>query len=318
MTLAELLHKRLILLSGKGGVGKTTVAVLLALVAARQKKKALIVEMNSTERVAPFFGLKSIGHREIPLAPYITGINLNPRDCFEEYVLMQIRFKTLFNAFFNNRFVTYFLNAVPGLNELLMIGKIFYLEKQKDKRTAEPLYDLIIVDGPATGHGVSAFEVPRIARDAIKVGPLRTQSDRILSLLTNVSKTAFSVVTLAEEMPVVEAEELIATVRKKLDLPLGPIFINAVCQTDITKGEFDALIDKMPEKDDPLYPYFAYASLSCQRARLNAEYREMLMEKNKSLECMTIPFQYEEITSTKSLEPMVNEFCQMGKWGDLR
>ena len=296
MTLAELLHKRLILLSGKGGVGKTTVAVLLALVAARQKKKALIVEMNSTERVAPFFGLKSIGHREIPLAPYITGINLNPRDCF----------------------VTYFLNAVPGLNELLMIGKIFYLEKQKDKRTAEPLYDLIIVDGPATGHGVSAFEVPRIARDAIKVGPLRTQSDRILSLLTNVSKTAFSVVTLAEEMPVVEAEELIATVRKKLDLPLGPIFINAVCQTDITKGEFDALIDKMPEKDDPLYPYFAYASLSCQRARLNAEYREMLMEKNKSLECMTIPFQYEEITSTKSLEPMVNEFCQMGKWGDLR
>ncbi|MBI2340047.1 MAG: ArsA family ATPase [Deltaproteobacteria bacterium] len=305
MTLSELLNKRLILLSGKGGVGKTTVSVLLALLASRLKKKVLVIEMNSTERVAPFFGLKTIGHREIPLAPYITGINLSPRDCFEEYVLMQIRFKAIYDAFFNNRFVGYFLNAVPGLNELLMIGKIFYLEKQKDKRTAEPLYDIIIVDGPATGHGISTFEVPRIARDAIKVGPLRTQSDRILSLLKDPARTAFSVVTLAEEMPVVEAGELLTMVREKLNLPVGPIFINAVHQTDITEEEARILAGKAPEKDDPLYPWFAYASLSYQRARLNAEYREMLMEKNKSLECIAIPFQYGETTSAKGLEPIV-------------
>lgn len=285
-------------------------AVTLALAAARQKKKALIVEMNSTERVAPFFGLKTIGQREIPLAPYITGINLNPRDCFEEYVLMQIRFKTLFDTFFNNRFVTYFLNAVPGLNELLMIGKIYHLEKQKDKRTNEPLYDLIIVDGPATGHGVSTFEVPRIARDAIKVGPLRSQSDRILGLLTDASKTVFSAVTLAEEMPVVEAGELVSMVRKKLGIPLGPIFINAVHQTEVAKGEADQLTDKMPEKNDPLYPYFAYALLSWRRADLNREYRETLMEQHKDLECITIPFLYEEITTAKSLEPIVREWLE--------
>ncbi|MDO8519394.1 MAG: ArsA-related P-loop ATPase, partial [Deltaproteobacteria bacterium] len=138
----SLLDKRLILLSGKGGVGKTTIALCLGLASALLKKKTLIVEMNSTERVAPYFGLKEIGHKEIPLSPYLTGINLNPHDCFEEYVLMQIKFKAIFDTFINNRFVTAFLNAVPGLNELLMIGKIFDLERQAKRFPRHtPLYD---------------------------------------------------------------------------------------------------------------------------------------------------------------------------------
>src|SRR3989338_4128625 len=121
MSLASLFDRRLILLSGKGGVGKTTIALSLGLAAANLKKKTLIIEMNSTERVAPYFGLKEIGHKEIPLAPYLTGINLNPQDCFEEFVLSRIKFKTIFDIFINNRFVTAFLSAVPGLNDLLMI-----------------------------------------------------------------------------------------------------------------------------------------------------------------------------------------------------
>lgn len=312
MNLSELLQKRLILLSGKGGVGKTTVAVALGLVASRLKKKTLIVEMNATERVAPFFGEKEIGHREIPLSPYLTGINLNPRECFEEYVLMQIRFKTLFNAFFNNRFVTYFLDAVPGFNELLMTGKIYDLESEvKNKKTGELLYDLIIVDGPATGHGVSAFEVPQVVRDAVKVGPLKSQSERILKLIKNPKKTAFSVVTLAEEMPVVEAGELIQQVRKKLKITLGPLFLNAFHTTSFTREEHKKLRETGVKNKDPLFPYFAYAGLSYYRAQLNAVHRKELIEKNKGLECITIPYLYDEVTTAESLEPVVNSWMKM-------
>ena len=112
MNLNQLLNKRLILLSGKGGVGKTTVAATLALAASKLKKNVLLIEMGSTERVAPLFGLSQIGHEEVALSPRITGINLDPKECFEEYVLRQIKFKKIYDIFINNRFVTYFLNII--------------------------------------------------------------------------------------------------------------------------------------------------------------------------------------------------------------
>lgn len=302
----ELFNKRLILISGKGGVGKTTVAVTLGLAAAQLKKRTLLVEMNSTERIAPLFGLTSIGHHEIPLSPYLTGINLDPRACFEEYVLLQLRFKTLYNAFFNNRFVSSFLNAVPGLNELLMIGKIYDLERQvKTRLTDEKLYDLIIVDGPATGHGVSSFEVPKIVSEAVKVGPLKTQSENILKLLTNPQKTVFSAVTLAEEMPVVETIELVSLIKERLKISLGPLFINAVGSTDFDNEEQKEIKKKFPEADSPLYPYFAYSRLAFERAALNESYRKELTKKLSGMESITFPYSYEEITRSKDLKPLV-------------
>lgn len=304
-----LLDKRLILLSGKGGVGKTTIALALGLAAASLKKKTLIVEMNSTERVAPYFGLKEIGHKEIPLSPYLTGINLNPHDCFEEYVLMQIKFKAIFDTFINNRFVTAFLNAVPGLNELLMIGKIFDLERQAKRFPKKtPLYDLIIVDGPATGHGVSAFEVPSIVSRAVRVGPMKIQADRLVKLLTDPIKTVFCAVTIPEEMPVVETGELLNSVKKKLQIPIGPIFLNNVVITELTQEETAKIEKKMPERSDPLFPYFAYARLEASRAHLHAYYGEELRKQNPDREIITVPHVDGEIRSEKDLRKLEMSF----------
>jgi len=231
-------HQRLILISGKGGVGKTTVAVALALQASQQGKKTLLVEMNSTERVAPFFNLPAMGSVETSLAPSLTGINLNPKACFEEYVIRQIHFKSLFQAFVNNRYVTGFLEAVPGLNDLLMIGKIVDFERQTEGLfSSQKKYDIIIVDAPATGHGLSAFEVPFVVNRAVKVGPLRKLSEQMIAVLQDSQKTIFCAVTLPEEMPVVETIEWAENVKKKLGMTLGPIFLNRYFESVLSADE---------------------------------------------------------------------------------
>ncbi len=312
MPFSDLFSKRLILLSGKGGVGKTTVACALGLASAKLRKNTLLVEMNSTERLAPLFGLDKIGPHEIPLAPYLTGINLDPRECFEEYVLMQIHFRMLFDTFFNNRFVSLFLNAIPGLNELLMIGKICFLERAiKNKKTGEPAYDLIIVDGPATGHGLSTFEVPQVVHDAVRVGPLRKQAERILNLLNNPKKTTFSVVTLAEEMPVMEATELLDNVRKKLKMPLGPLFVNAFHDSPFTKTDREKMSRLNSPENQSLAPYFACSLLESERNELNEDYLKMLREKNPGHETITLPFLYREIKSSHDLKPLVDYFLKL-------
>lgn len=305
MSVTSLLQKRLILLSGKGGVGKTTVSVALGLLASRLKKKALLVEMNSTERVAPFFGLDKIGDQEIPLAPYLTGINLYPPSCFEEYVLRQVRFKKIFDTFVNNRFVTSFLNAVPGLNDLLLTGKIYDSERQGR-------YDVIIVDGPATGHGVSTFEVPFVVSRAVKVGPLRSQSDKIIKLLTDPKKTVFSVVTLAEEMPVVEAGELADMIKNKLKIELGPLFLNNFWKASFSTEEEEKLLRQCPGPSNPLYPYFASSLLSFSRGRLQAHYREVLERENPGVEIVTIPHIPKGLGSARDLKEVVDIWMRNG------
>ncbi|EKD42619.1 MAG: chromosome partitioning-like protein ATPase [uncultured bacterium] len=288
MNLKDLLSKRLILISGKGGVGKTTLAVTLALLAASQKKRVCLVEMNSTERVAPYFGLEKIGYQELSLAPYITGINLNPSDCFEEYVLKQIHFKMIFETFINNRFVTYFLSAVPGLNELLMIGKIYNLvHKAKGLTRKKPIYDLVIVDGPATGHGVSSFEVPQIVNRAVSVGPLKSQSDNILKLLRDNEKCVFCPVTIGEEMPAMECVEMVKNIEDKLGISLGPVFLNDFHVSPFDNDEKEDLMHM--EKEAALKPFFDYARLKVKRAELNQYYLNFLKKALDNYSIVKIP-----------------------------
>ena len=307
MSLKNLFNKRLLFVSGKGGVGKTTVSVLLALLGAKLKKKALLVEMNAAGRIAPVFKCDSIGHDEVALAPYLSGINLLPKRCFEEYVLSQVRFKKIYELFFDNKYVTNFIRAVPGLNELLMLGKIYDLEKRfKSRVMGKKEYDLIIVDAPATGHGLSALEVPKVVMDAVTVGPLHTHAKHILELLANKEKTAFCMVTLAEEMPVCEAKEYSRAIKYRTEMGFGPLFVNAIME----KPE---KLKAMGSLKNDLIIFKDYYDLANKRHQLNATYKKEIEHLFGGFSKVFLPYQFKGVSEQKDFNKLVQQLI-----GDVR
>ncbi|OGQ08824.1 MAG: hypothetical protein A3G32_06630 [Deltaproteobacteria bacterium RIFCSPLOWO2_12_FULL_40_28] len=300
MNLEELMLRRLVFVSGKGGVGKTTVAISLGLLAAQLGKKTILVELTSSERIAPFFFDKMAGYKELELQNNLFVINPNPHDCLKEYVMKQVYFKGIYELFVNNRYVTSFLNAIPGLNELLMLGKIMDLEWQKK-------YDFIIVDAPATGHGVSFLEVPDVVMNAVKVGPLRKKAFEISEGIKNQEVTAFCGVTLAEEMPVVELSELMEKIKKDLKINLGPVFVNNTVSSPLSLAEAVKLKEEPFSEDEHLKAYPALALMMYERAKLNEEYIVELKKNIGKNTLIKLPHKPGLIRKGKDFFPLVDD-----------
>ncbi len=275
-------------------------AVALALLAVKRKRRVMLIEMNSTSRVAPLFGKSTNKQELVALAPGLTGLNLTPGACFEEFVLKQIRLKILYNTFFNNSYVRNFVDAIPGLDELLMLGKIYELERlTKGLFSSEPLYDLIIVDAPATGHGLSMLEVPRVVESVVKVGPMHRSAGSMQALFSDPTKTALCLVTLAEEMPVVETAEFAAALKAGTKMAFGPLFINALMPTIPEVNSLDHLPDE-------LAIYRNYYELTRRRANLNKQYVADIKKRFADFERVELPFLFSDLAMPADFDSLIN------------
>src|SRR5256885_7415178 len=164
-----LLEKRVIFVTGKGGVGKSTVAAALGVAAARKGKRAIICEVAQQERMSRFFERQGVGYHETEIAPNLFAFSIDPQRALEEYLLMQIKVKPVYDLMFKNRVFTYFAAATPGLRELVTVGKVWELA-QLDRRVKRgSKYDVVIVDAPATGHGVSILKTPKTDRKSTRL-----------------------------------------------------------------------------------------------------------------------------------------------------
>jgi anion-transporting ArsA/GET3 family ATPase len=235
----DLLDRRLVVVTGKGGVGKSTVAAALATLAARRGKRVLVAEVDARERVAPMLGARPSGPAVRQVLPGISTVNVDPRHALEEYALMVVKVRAIYQAVFENRVVRFFLRAVPSLAETLMLGKI--LHEARSESGGRPRWDLVVVDAPATGHAVQLLGVPRALLDTVPAGPLRRDAEWMQALLTDPAKTSVVLVCLPEEMPVSETIELDAQVRDLLRLPRGPVFVNAMPDERFTLQEQERL-----------------------------------------------------------------------------
>src|SRR4051794_20347870 len=184
---------------GRGGVGKSTVAAALGLAAARRGVRTIIAEVARRDDVSRVLG--GTGVHEDELAPGLHHISIDPEEAMEEYLVDQLPSRALADVLLQSRGFSYFAAATPGLRELLTVGKVWELA-QEDRRTpgASP-YDLVVLDAPATGHGVAVLAAPRTFADAAVMGRIARQGRIIDAMLSDPAQTGVVAVARAEEMP---------------------------------------------------------------------------------------------------------------------
>jgi anion-transporting ArsA/GET3 family ATPase len=238
----RILDKELLVVTGKGGVGKSTVAAAIGLAAARRGMRTIVAEVAARDDVTrALSGAEAVPFTERELAPGLHHISIEPELAMEEYLVDQLPMRALADVLASSRLFTYLTAATPGLRELLTIGKVWELA-QPDRRTpgAHP-YDLVVLDAPATGHGVAVLAAPRTFAEAARVGPIARQGGIIHSMLSNRGRTGVVAVSTAEEMPVNETLALRDALRRQMGLDLDLVVVNSLLPDRFSPAEVQAL-----------------------------------------------------------------------------
>ncbi len=245
MQIDSLLEPNILIVSGKGGVGKTTVAAALAVVAARHGHKVCVAEVDGKGTLAKLFGAGELAYDPRELSPDIWGLNIVPDQALAEYLKVQYHMRRMGWVFTSTHFVDYITTAAPGLKDILTLGKIWYLEQG---RGTNHDFDTIIVDAPAAGHMLTFLSAPMGLSDALRVGPVRRQAEWLADMLRDPKRTRVHLVTLAEEMPVSETIETAAALRDKVDVAQGAVFANAI-YSELLSHEEEQLLERVSGDD---------------------------------------------------------------------
>lgn len=237
----DLFSRRLIIQSGKGGTGKTTLSAALAVAAASRGKRVLLVEVDTHDRFAPLFGLKDpIGYEIKEVRPGVHAINLDPKLVIIDFFKTHVKFKAFYRTITESKIFQYFYEAAPGVKEIICMGKVWRLLGEKHLFSRSPVWDCIILDAPATGHGISLLNIAQAAYETL-FGPMKAHAEKIRDMLRDPKTTVLNIVAIPEEMPVNEASDLYKLAITQLKTPLGVAFMNAMMPALFSPDEAAAL-----------------------------------------------------------------------------
>ncbi len=294
-----LLDRRLVVVTGKGGTGKSTMSAAVALAAARRGKRVLVCEVVAKERVADFFGKPASGPQIRELVSNLYSVHVRPREAMREYALMTLKYETLYKLAFENPAARYFLAAAPSLAEIVMLGKVWWHATQEAER-GRPRWDLVVLDAPATGHGLTFLTVPETFLRLVSEGPLARDMRSMMSLLADPAKCSICIVTLPEEMPANEAVELDRALRQHR-FPAGPLFLNGVFASRFTPQEVAAVT-----RGGPLLAAAGEAADNHEsRAELSRHY-EAVLRDTVPRELMKVPFLFERSFGTQAIDKVAH------------
>jgi anion-transporting ArsA/GET3 family ATPase len=217
----RLFDRKLLLVAGKGGVGRTTVAITLAIAAGQLGKRAAVVELYGASAIGPRFGLPGRTYEPRPIAPNVDTFSLTPWECADDFARQKLRVNALVRVLFHNAMFRAFVDAVPGLHDLFQLGKLNHLASTPE--ADDPNYDLIVVDAPATGHGLTLLDAASSMREVVGSGLVADESDLIRGLLHDPTRTGLVLVTLPDALPVNETLELVAQLEGRSALVAGAV-----------------------------------------------------------------------------------------------
>ena len=298
-----LLDRRLIFVTGKGGVGKSTVATALGLVAARRGLRTIVAELAAQDRIRQAFGHEGPAFHEVELAENLFTISVDPEHAMEEY--LRVKTGAVGQALGHSRLFQAFAMATPGMRELLSVGKIWELAQHARRTDGGDIYDLVIVDSPAAGHGVGILRTPRTFSEIARVGPIHHQAGSIAATIADADFTAVIAVAAAEEMPVNETLWLRDTLAED-GLTLEATVVNACYPQRFTARERTALEKARKRARQPLARAALGAALS-EHARTKAQ-REQLARLREGLatEVIELPYLFAESVGRPELDQLAD------------
>lgn len=267
-----LLDRRLLVVTGKGGVGKSTVAAALALHASRIGKRVLLVEVDAKGTLTDAFEHRRVGYRPVEVHPGVLVMTMDTEESLKEYLRLNLRVPVRGRLGPLARAFDFVATAAPGVKEILTIGKVLWEVREAIAGRSD--FDLVIVDAAASGHVVAQLGAAESIRDLVDVGPVRTQTEWMIELLADPAVTAVNIVTTPEEMPVAETIELAARIRRDTVAPLGVVVVNRVLPELFTVADeqmFESF--REPERTELLLRHGSGATAVLDGARLAVSLR---------------------------------------------
>jgi anion-transporting ArsA/GET3 family ATPase len=302
----DLLDKRLVIVTGKGGVGKSTVALALGLAAAQRGKQAILCEVSNQEHLSRVFHRAEVGFHEVEMADNLWAISIDPDESMREYVLLQLKVKAMRDLLFRSRIFTYLAAATPGLRELVTIGKLWELAQPDRKVKSGRQYDLVIVDAPATGHGVGFLQTPRTFANIARVGPIRAQARTLERFLTNKRKTGVAIVALPEEMPVNETAALEQQLGGEVGVAVDQVYMNGLYPERFSEGDTE-LLELLVSREEDGAAAAARAAVSQSRRAHSQREQLARLEELTSTPIRTLPFLFEPELGLEQIRALAAE-----------
>jgi len=239
--MASVLQQKLLVVTGKGGVGKTTVAAAVGLLAADRGLRTIIVEVGDQHRLSDLFGFgpPSPGV-ERELQKGLSSISIDPDRALMEW-LQALGGRISGRVLASSSTFQYFAAAAPGAKELVGMVKIWELTQQQRWRGRSAGYDLVVLDAPATGHALGMLSSPHTFGAIARVGPIAGQAQQIGQLLADPARCGYLAVAHASEMAVTETFELQDALRRELGRELEAVIVNGLLPRRFTEAELRRL-----------------------------------------------------------------------------
>lgn len=233
--LKSLLQRRLLFVTGKGGVGKTTLVAALGMMAAKQGKRVLLCELDTDPSLRRIFGVPSIGFETARLADNLYGCNLVAADCMRAFVSRVVPSRRIADAIVSNRIVGIFFESAPSVMEAVILDQI--TERVTQER---PGYDLVIIDLPASGHAIKLLRVARSMAEMVSIGELAKRLREVDALFTDPARAGLVLVTLPEEMPANETIELASSLQTAVKTPIVGVVCNGLRHLGVEAADNEA------------------------------------------------------------------------------